>query len=301
MMKRFLLTLAAAAITFITADAEEKTRTYDFGDITSIDANFLYSIHVTEGRSDKVTVVYDDMMDSFLDLEVIYSDGTLRLSRKVRDRKSEKKFGAWVSRSDRKRVYVYLEMDDIRSISVSGAAHITFEGTFKTDDLDIDISGASSLKELQVNGKSMDVDCSGASKVSVSGNFSKEVGIEVSGASKMSYTGDSETLEADMSGASSFKCEGKYSTADITCSGASNAEFTGKVGKAEYECSGASSIDAQDFIARTVSVELTGACKADVHASDDIYYNVSRSSKVIYYGDAKLHNRNTDTNIVKGR
>lgn len=300
-MKRFLLTLAAAAISLFAADAEEKTKTYDFGDITGIDASFLYTIHVTEGRSDKVTVVYDDMLETFLDLEVIYTDGTLRLSRKVRDRKSENKFGRWMSGADRKRVDVYLEMDNIKYIRISGAAEITFEGAFKADDLDIDISGASSLKDLHVNGKSMEVDCSGASKVSVSGNFSREVGIEVSGASRMTYAGDCETLEADMSGASSFKCEGKHSTADIKCSGASNAEFAGKVGKAEYECSGASSIDAEKYITRTVSVELTGACKAKVHAEDDLYYNVSRSSKITYYGDAKLHNRSADNNVVKGR
>lgn len=300
-MKRFLLTLAAAAISLIAAYAEEKTKTYDFGDITGIDASFLYTIHVTEGRSDKVTVVYDDMLETFLDLEVIYTDGTLRLSRKVRDRKSENKFGRWMSGADRKRVDVYLEMDNIKYIRISGAAEITFEGAFKADDLDIDISGASSLKDLHVNGKSMEVDCSGASMVSVSGNFSREVGIEVSGASRMTYAGDCETLEADMSGASSFKCEGKHSTADIKCSGASNAEFAGKVGKAEYECSGASNIDAEKYITRTVSVELTGACKAKVHADEDLYYNVSRSSRITYYGDAKLHNRSADNNVVKGR
>ncbi|MBR5298819.1 MAG: DUF2807 domain-containing protein [Bacteroidales bacterium] len=300
-MKRLLLTLAAAAIALFTANAGEKTKTYNFDDITAIDANFLYSIHVTEGRSDKVTVVYDDMLETFLDLEVDYKDGTLRLSRKVRDKKSEKKFGRWVSGVDRERVDVYLEMDTIKSIRISGAANITFEGTFKADDLDIDISGASALKALQVNGKSMDVDCSGASRLSVSGNFSKEVGIELTGASRMTYTGDSETLEADMSGASSFTCEGKYSTADINCSGASKAELTGKVGNAEYEGSGASNIDAQDFIAKTVSVELSGASKAKIHASDDIYYNVARASTVTYYGDAKLHNRSVDTNIIRGR
>ena len=171
----------------------------------------------------------------------------------------------------------------------------------EADDLDIDISGASSLKDLHVNGKSMEVDCSGASKVSVSGNFSKEVGIDVSGASRMTYTGDSETLEADMSGASSFKCEGKHSTADIKCSGASNAEFAGKVGKVEYECSGASSIDAENYMSKTASIELTGACKAKVHASEELYYNVSRSSKITYYGDAKLYNRTADYNVIKGR
>lgn len=300
-MKRFLLTLAAAAISLFAADAEEKTKTYDFGDITGIDASFLYTIHVTEGKSDKVTLVYDDMIETFLDLEVSYKDGNLRLSRKVRDKKSENKFGRWISGADRKRVDVYLEMDNIRSIKVSGAAQITFEGNFKADDLDIDISGASSLKDLQVNGKSMDVDCSGASKLSVSGNFSKEVGIEVSGAGGMTYHGDSETLEVDLSGASSFKCDGKHSTADIRCSGASKAELKGKGNYAEYDCSGASSINAEDFSVKKAEVELSGASSLKLSVSDELNYNVSTASKMTYYGDPVLYNKSSSSNVVKGR
>ena len=300
-MKRFLLTLAAAAISLFAADAEEKTKTYDFGDITGIDASFLYTIHVTEGKSDKVTLVYDDMIETFLDLEVSYKDGNLRLSRKVRDKKSENKFGRWISGADRKRVDVYLEMDNIRSIKVSGAAQITFEGNFKADDLDIDISGASSLKDLQVNGKSMDVDCSGASKLSVSGNFSKEVGIEVSGAGGMTYHGDSETLEVDLSGASSFKCDGKHSTADIRCSGASKAELNGKGNYAEYDCSGASSINAEDFSVKKAEVELSGASSLKLSVSDELNYNVSTASKMTYYGDPVLYNKSSSSNVVKGR
>ncbi len=300
-MKRFLLTIVAAATALFSANAEEKTKTYDFGDITGIDANFLYSIHVTEGKSDKVTVVYDDMLETFLDLEVIYSDGTLRLSRKVRDRKSENRFGRWASGADRKRVDVYLEMDNIRSVSVSGAANITFEGTFRTEDLDIDVSGASSLKGLQVNGKSMDVDCSGASKLSVSGNFSKEVGIEVSGAGLMTYNGDSDVLEADLNGASSLKCEGKYSTTDIRCSGASKAELKGKGNHAEYDCSGASAINAEEFSVMKAEVELTGASSLKISVSDVLNYNVSTSSKMTYYGDPTLYNKSSSANVVKGR
>ena len=300
-MKKIIITLAVAAMAMFSANAEEKTKAYDFGDITGIDANFLYTVHVTEGKSDKVTLVYDDMIETFLDLEVSYKDGILRLSRKVRDRKSENKFGRWISGADRKRVDVYLEMDNIKSIRVSGAAHITFEGTFKADDLDIDISGASSLKDLQINGKSMEVDCSGASKLSVSGNFTKEVGIEVSGAGGMTYDGDSDVLEVDLSGASSLKCDGKHSTTDIKCSGASKAELKGKGNYAEYDCSGASSINAEDFSVKKAEVELSGASSLKATVSDELNYNVSTASKLTYYGDPVLYNKSSSSNVVKGR
>lgn len=39
-------------LTFIGAAAEEKSKTYSFGNITGIDASFTYEIHVTSGPSD---------------------------------------------------------------------------------------------------------------------------------------------------------------------------------------------------------------------------------------------------------
>lgn len=300
-MKKIIITLAVLASAFFGANAEEKTKTHDFGDITSIDANFLYRIHVTEGKSEKVTLVYDDVIENLINIDVRYYDGKLTLSRKITDRKNEKKFGSWVSKSDRNRIDVYLEMDDISSINVSGAASITFSGSFKADDLDIDIHGASTLKDLHVNGKSMEVDCSGASKLHVSGNFTKGVEIEVSGAGGMTYNGDAETLEAEMSGASSFRYNGNFDTIDIRCSGASKATIQGKGHSGKYDCSGASSIDAENCQLKKAEVELSGASSSKVSVSDYLEYNVNSASKITYYGDPELHNNTISTNVVKGR
>lgn len=46
-MKRILITLVATAVTLIAADAKEKTQTYEFGDITSIEAGWTYQVLVT--------------------------------------------------------------------------------------------------------------------------------------------------------------------------------------------------------------------------------------------------------------
>ena len=292
-MKRMFITLALTILTLHTAGAEEKTRSYDFGDITSISAGSNFQIHVTEGRSGTVKAVYDDGIEEYMDFDVRYHAGTLSL---VLEQKKQLK--RW---SDPKPVHVYLEMDKIHKISLSGAAKATFTGSFKADDFNLSISGASTLHSLEITGQSMEADITGAANGNVKGRFAKEIELDLSGASKMKLEADSEILEGEFSGASKFSCTGEFRTVSMDCSGASSAVIAGKGGNATFECTGASAIDAGEFHVKTATVELTGASKAKVNASDEIHYDVSRASKMTYYGDAKLFNHNEDTNIVKGR
>ena len=292
-MKKFFISLTALALAMFSANAEEKTKTYDFGDITGIAAGGAYQVHVTEGKSDKVKVVYDSDIETYVELEVRYFSGTLTLTRK-----QEKQFKNWTNDT---KIHVYLEMDDINKIELSGASKAEFTGKFKAEDLEIEISGASSISDLLVNGKKLEANCSGASNASISGNFTDEVELDLSGAVKLEYNGNSDILDADLSGASRLNCNGNFSTCTIVCTGASNAEISGKGVKADFECTGASSIEAKEFIVKTAEVELTGASKAKVYATDNLYHNVTRASKMTYYGEGKLHNRNEDPNIVKGK
>lgn len=292
-MKRSIITLALATLALFTASAAEKNKTYDFGDITSISAGSNFKVYVTYGRSDKVNVVYDSDLEKYADLDIRYHAGRLSLNLK-----QDKPLKSWTSTNQ---VQVYLEMDEISLIEMSGAAKATFTGSFETETLDLDVSGAASIHDLNITGQALDADISGASNATVTGSFPEKIDIDLSGASKMSMTADSDILKADISGAGKLLCSGKYNECHIFCSGASDAEISGKTVKAEYECSGASSVEAKELTARTVEVELTGASKATVYASDDLHYNVSRASKMVYYGNAKLHNHNEDTNIVKGR
>lgn len=294
-MKKLFITLAAAAIAMLAAKAEEKEKVYDFGEITSINAGFSYEINVTHGRSDKVKVVCDSEMEDLL--EIRYSSTTKSLS--LFGKNDIQKLFKNKNRNAT-RVQVFLQMKDIKSIDLSGAAKATFEGTFRTDDLDIDLSGAAGINGLKVNGMTMDADCSGAASAHVTGNFTEKMEVDVSGAAKMEFAGDSGELDADVSGASKFICDGNFEKCEIACTGASSAVLKGKAGYAEYECSGASSVDAQDFIAKNADLELTGASKAKVHATSELRHNVSRASKMTYYGNAKLVNLNNDSNIVKG-
>ena len=292
-MKRFLLTLAVTALTLFSADAAEKTKTYDFGDITGISAGGVYQIHVTYGKSDKVKVVYDSDIEDYVKPEIRYFSGSLVLTTK-----QNKPFKNWTRSTE---IHVYLEMDEISEIELSGAAKADFSGRFKTDRLELDLSGAAGMNSLIIDGQALEADLSGAANADMTGNFSGKAELDMSGASNIRWKGNAASLEAEISGASKLNCTGDFKSCDISCSGASNADLSGKTTAADYECSGASSIDAEKMFAKTASVELTGASKAHVYASDRLDYNVSRSSKMTYYGDAQLHNMSTDSNVVRGR
>jgi hypothetical protein len=146
----------------------------------------------------------------------------------------------------------------------------------------------------------LDADCSGAASAYITGNFTGKMEVDISGAAKMELNSNSAELDADISGASKFICDGSFNKCEVVCTGASSATIKGKAGNAEYECSGASSIDAEDFIARSVDLELAGASKAKVHATSELRHNVSRASKMTYYGNAKLVNLSNDSNIING-
>lgn len=292
-MKKFVLTLALAAMAFVCADAEKKTKTYDFGDIVSVEAGHSYEIVVTQGRSGKVNVEFDERLEKYMEVRHNGAKGLLVL------RMDEMPFKFRTGNIPGPKVY--LEMDKISSIDLSGAASIRFEGEFKTDELDIDLSGASDMRELKIEGRSLDIDCSGATNLTITGDFMEDADIDMSGASKAVFTGSTLTLECDLSGACNFRGTGSYDECNVSCSGASEARLEGDGDTFEAECSGASKIEAKEFVTKKAKVYLSGSSKAVVNASKTLTYDVSRASKMVYYGDAELKDISQNSNIEKGR
>jgi hypothetical protein len=95
------------------------------------------------------------------------------------------------------------------------------------------------------------------------------------------------------SGASSFQVSNiKNEKLRIQNSGASNINLSGQTVALELELSGASKADTEKLIAERVTVNLSGAGKANVYASDELNAEVSGAGSVTYSGDPKTVNRN---------
>ena len=288
-MKKSFILLAILQIVTLSLFAENTiTKKYDFGTIKSIDAGSIYEIEVTEGNQKGVTIVYDAVYEGHL--EVKYFQGELILGMKPNVKMINNKEG----------IKVYLQMPTIEEIDLSGAAKLTASGSFKTRELDIDLSGATSVKGLQISGTELSIDCSGASNLTITGDFSSSIDADISGASKLTLTGNSRNLEIEASGASNVQVTGEHKFTETSCSGASSINLNGSTSYFKSETSGASNLKAQNYTAKDGYAEVTGASNAKIRCTGTLKIMVSKMSKLTHYGDPDIINVDRNSNIRKG-
>lgn len=307
-MKRIFLTLALVATTLISAVAGEYTEVYKFGKITKIDASFIYEIFVTQGSSREVKVICPDEYREFLSVE--YRDNELILKQREDSRRR--------SNSTEEKIKVYIQMETFEEIDLSGACSVNAEGVYKTDELDIDLSGASVVTGLNISGRELSMDLSGASKVNLTGDFTdiemdcsgaatvnlnsnaQRFEGDFSGAGKIDLSGNIEYFYAEFSGACKFNGNGEYKNIKTECSGACDVNFNGTAANTLIlHGSGACKFDAQNVKAKDVKVTLSGVGKAAVYADETLTIDIIRTSKLQYKGNAKVTNLNPIDNIVK--
>jgi hypothetical protein len=150
---------------------------------------------------------------------------------------AERKPGGWI-RNEKLRAYVSAKQ--LNRLQVSGASKVTVEGSVRSSQLALDLSGASKITgRFVVDGK-FNIDLSGASDARVSGSATEVVvdasgasdmkgfelvtsncSIEASGASSVHIAVEKE-LSARLSGASSVRYKGSAMIRDIQTSGASS-------------------------------------------------------------------------------
>ena len=290
-MKRLFLALAIMAIGTLSAFAQNTlTKEFDFGKITKIEASSIYQIEVTQGNTKKVTVVYDEIFKDRLEISCTLGKLSLNLTDAVFKRNNSKKNAG---------IKVYLQMPTIEEIDLSGASKLKADGVFTTDDLDIELSGATSVKGLQAKGSELDIDCSGASSLQMSANF-KYIDAELSGAAKLTYTGDSQAFNGDFSGAINASFYGDHKRTEIKCSGATKVAMEGETDYLKAVLSGACKFSGEKYEAKDAYVEATGASNAQVRCTGDLKIMVGRASKLTYYGNPNVINLDTESNIKKG-
>jgi len=104
----------------------------------------------------------------------------------------------------------------------------------------------------------------------------------------------------DCSGATKAIVTGvKNEAFKIDLSGAGLIKATGRTGRFELSLSGAGNVEADDLVAREVIADLSGAGKADVHATEKLKASVSGAGVVRYKGDPKVEQSVSGVGSVK--
>ncbi|MEG2321283.1 MAG: DUF2807 domain-containing protein [Bacteroidales bacterium] len=275
-MKKFLLLLAVVAFTVSAALGQSVTKNYKLNNITGIDASSVYKIKITKGNSDKIEVICPDYLSNYIK---IYSLNGIAYF------KTETPRNFRYPRNTNMEITVNMQMSTIKYIDLSGASSLYATGEFTTNNLTYDLSGASHA-ELNISGKYVQLSCNGASMLSQRGNFDN-MKVDCSGASKMIINGNINDILCDISGATNFTYNGNSNNIELELSGASKASLTGRTNNIKATNSGASFLNAKGMISTDVSVEATGASKANVYCTNILKANASSSSIINYYGNPK--------------
>lgn len=215
-MKNFILSILIIISAFsataqnVVYDENAEVRTVEkFTGIELSGAMFLY---LSQGNTAGVAVsAGDEKYNDKIKTEV--KNGVLKISVDG---------GVWNGFNwTNRKLKAYVTVTDLNRLDISGASYVSISGTLKSDQLKMDISGASEMKGI-INANRLNVDISGASEARLSG-VAKEGIIDASGAAKV----NSYSLMID-------KCS-------VTSSGAANIRVTVN-NELNAEASGGSSV-----------------------------------------------------------
>ena len=210
--------------TLVSPSGQVVTEELELQDFNAVEAYGPFEVDVKRADSYRTALIVDDNLRDRI--EISKQGQTLRLQ--LRN----------VSLTGRPTLRVEVAMPDLRRLQLSGATRGTIGGFKSSSELDLNVSGASSLKGEVGTGR-MRLDASGASRVELSGS-ADELTMSISGATHFNMQGFSaatanvqmsgasggeltvsERLDADLSGASWLSYYGNPSLGRIQTSGGS--------------------------------------------------------------------------------
>lgn len=110
--------------------------------------------------------------------------------------------GNWKWNTNDKKLKVYISFKTLDKLSASGSCDVYVDGVINSDDLKVNLSGSSDIRQAKLNVKKLDIDLSGSSDMKVSG-IATNLTIDVSGSSQ--FKGEnliSDFCKANASGSS---------------------------------------------------------------------------------------------------
>jgi hypothetical protein len=203
------------------------TEDMDFSDFTRVEVGYAFEVEIVQSDQFSVSITADDNLFEYI--RVSQQGSTLKIGVQP----------AVLFRSATYRAKV--TMPQLRSLELSGATRGTVSGFESAEDLDIEVSGASSLELEEILAGDTTFDVSGASRVT--GEITaQDVNFDISGASTVRLRGQADDIGLDLSGASHVEMDDfLVSSADVDFSGASSGTVHVD-GSLDVELSGASSL-----------------------------------------------------------
>lgn len=208
----------------VTGSGNLKTESFNFSDFTGVEVGSAFEVEVVQSGSYSVSITADDNLFDYI--QVSKEGTTLKIRLKMAQ------YIATTTRAE-------ITMPQLRSLELSGATRGTVSGFSSTENLGMEVSGASSLDLMEMSAGDVELEISGASRVN--GDIAAgDADFDVSGASNVQLQGSANDIIVDASGASSAELAAfPVHNANVILSGASNGTVN-LDGRLDADLSGAS-------------------------------------------------------------
>ncbi|GAB1445200.1 head GIN domain-containing protein [Flammeovirgaceae bacterium] len=169
------------------------------------------------------------------------------------------------SNDSRDRVNVYITVENINGLYVSGSGGLLAETTIKSDNLDLGVSGSGSM-ELQVE-------------------ISGDLEANVSGSGDLKVKGNCRNLTSQVSGSGRlFVANSINETAKFGISGSGKVLAAGKAQVVKANVSGSGKVLAEDFVTDRCEANITGSGDVEINVKSELDARITGSGSVRYKG-----------------
>jgi len=214
----------------IRGNGDWKKETFNLSDFENIDLQDNFDVRLKQGDFSVQVEAESNIMEY---LKIENADGYLILGSKE---------GFNLKSSDDPRVYI--SMPDLNVITVSGVGEFTTEGNFKTEDLEVIVSGAADM-DLELECTTLKTRISGAGDINLTGSADYFSSSNNGAGNINAYDFETRTTKVSINGAGDAKINATERI-DANINGAGNISYVGNPGEINKQINGFGNIEKRD-------------------------------------------------------
>jgi len=200
----------------IKGDGNIKNETRQLSEFASLSARGPIDVEINNGTSNTIKVEADENFLPYIETKV--ENGKLTIQSKNN-----------INLKSNSKIVVYVSMNKIKALQLSGSGNITGSGNFTNEDeTDISVSGSGKIKLNSVSFNELALNVSGSGNIDLKNGTAGNVKVAISGSGNIDCSGvSSENVDVKISGSGNARVNANKSIA-ANISGSGNIFYIGK-------------------------------------------------------------------------
>lgn len=287
-VKSLLTSIAAVALaSSATATAQTRTIEHEYSEFDAISASSDFKVTMVEREGYNAKFKVSDALESYVLCYVKAGTLYIGIDEKAIPKEVKKTFKGKNSEGSVLEATVYVPV--LNSITLSDDCTFTSNGDLKSDNFNLNLSGGSSIANLNVEAGSAVITVGKKSKLSsFNVKATDKLTVNADGSAEAVIECSAKELNVNNSGSANLAINGQSESISVITAGSAGLSLCGKTTSLNVAGKGGSSkIDAVALSADDVTVSLDGA-QLTVNPGMNLSLDLGKGASVCYAGDPKI-------------